>query len=95
MQPSKREPDPAAIDSEQQRTIRRCRVGQSSVARWLTSRRRVAIIGGMDQADLEKLEAAVSALNDGDLEPFIGLIHDDMVWTGQPQGRLWWRHTPS
>lgn len=50
---------------------------------------------GMDQADVERLEAAVAALNDGDLDPFVGLIDDDMVWTGQPQGWLWWRHTPS
>lgn len=49
----------------------------------------------MDQADVERLEVAVAALNDGDLEPFVGLIDDDMVWTGQPQGWLWWRHTPS
>lgn len=49
----------------------------------------------MDQADVEQLEAAVTALNDGDLEPFVGLIHDDMVWNGHSQGWLWWRHTPS
>lgn len=49
----------------------------------------------MDQTDLDRLEVAVAALNEGELDPFVGLIDDDMVWTGQPQGWLWWRHTPS
>lgn len=49
----------------------------------------------MDQAEIERLETAVAALNDGDLDPFVGLIDDDMVWTGQSQGWLWWRNTPS
>ncbi len=48
----------------------------------------------MDQADVKRLEAAVVALNEGELEPFVGLIADDMVWEGQSQGWLWWRHTP-
>lgn len=48
----------------------------------------------MDQADVKRLEAAVVALNNGELEPFVALIADDMVWEGQSQGWLWWRHTP-
>ncbi len=50
--------------------------------------------GWMDPADVKRLEAAVVALNDGELEPFVGLIADDMVWEGRSQGWLWWRHTP-
>lgn len=50
---------------------------------------------GMDQVDVERLETAVDALNGGELEPFVELIADDMVWTGSPHGWLWWRHTPS
>lgn len=49
----------------------------------------------MDQADVDQLESAVEALNCGELEPFVALMADEMVWTGRPQGWLWWRHTPS
>ena len=48
----------------------------------------------MDQADVERLETAVEALNSGELDPFVSLIDDDMVWTGQTRGWLWWRRTP-
>lgn len=54
-----------------------------------------ATITSMEAIDLELLDGAVQALNNGDLEPFVGLMDDDMVWTGQPHGWLWWRHTPS
>lgn len=49
----------------------------------------------MQPADLELLAGAVEALNDGDLEPFVDLMAQDMVWAGLPQGWLWWRHTPT
>ncbi len=49
----------------------------------------------MDATDIEQLDRAVQALNTGDLEPLVGLMADDMVWNGQSQGWLWWRHTPS
>ena len=49
----------------------------------------------MDQADIDHLRGAVAALNEGDLEPFVALIAPQMIWTGKPQGWLWWRRTPS
>ncbi len=49
----------------------------------------------MDQADIDRLETAIASLNDGELAPFVGLIAEDMVWTGRPQGWFWWRTTPS
>lgn len=48
----------------------------------------------MDRNDVEALEAAVVALNDRELEPFVGLMADDMVWTGMPSRWLWWRPVP-
>ena len=59
----------------------------------------MAAVVGDDQvvnpSDVEVLEAAVQALNNRELEPFVGLMADDMVWTAQPPRWLWWRHTPS
>jgi hypothetical protein len=49
----------------------------------------------MIQSDIEVLDAAVLALNDRELEPFVGLMSDDMVWTGQAQRWFWWRQVPS
>lgn len=38
----------------------------------------------MDRAEVDKLETAVEALNEGELEPFIALLDDD---TGYGLGR--------
>lgn len=49
----------------------------------------------MEQADLDALDDAVSALNERDLEPLVSLMAPDMVWTGQSPRWLWWRQAPS
>ena len=49
----------------------------------------------MDRSSVEALEEAVTALNDRELEPFVGLMADDMVWRGQANRWLWWRDAPS
>ena len=49
----------------------------------------------VEQNDMKPLGSAVRALNAGDLEPFVGLITDEMIWKGQARGWLWWRHSPS
>ncbi len=51
-------------------------------------------VESMDQADIERLETAVEALNERELDPFVALMTDDMVWTAQPHRWLWWRQTP-
>jgi len=50
---------------------------------------------GMDRISIDALEPAVKALNDRDLEPFVGLMADDMVWRGQSHRWFWWRDAPS
>jgi hypothetical protein len=42
-----------------------------------------------------RLRAAAEALYKGDPEPFVSLLAPDVEWRGVPQGRLWWKHTPS
>lgn len=44
---------------------------------------------------IDRLQAAVEALNAGDPEPFAALFADDAEWRGVSNGFLWWRHTPS
>jgi hypothetical protein len=44
---------------------------------------------------IDRLRAAAAALNEGDVEPFVALLDDDLDWRGITRGRLWWRHTPS
>lgn len=48
----------------------------------------------VDRLVIEALEPAVEALNNRELEPFVGLMVDDMVWRGQPHRWLWWRDAP-
>lgn len=48
----------------------------------------------MEQREIAALEGAVNDLNGGDIETFIGLMADDMVWSGHPHGWLWWRQRP-
>ncbi len=50
---------------------------------------------GMDRFNIEALEPAVKALNDCDVEPFVGLMAKDMVWRGHQSRWLWWREAPS
>jgi hypothetical protein len=42
-----------------------------------------------------ELEAALDALNRGDVEPTVALLDPTLVWTGVRRGHLWWAHTPS
>jgi hypothetical protein len=44
---------------------------------------------------IHRLRAAAEAFNKGDPEPFVSLLAPDVEWRGVPQGRLWWKHTPS
>lgn len=44
--------------------------------------------------DRQPLAAAVDALNEGDLDPFVALMDDGMVWSGQTRGLPWRRYTP-
>jgi hypothetical protein len=42
-----------------------------------------------------ELEAAVDALNRGDVEPLVALLDDHLEWRGIRRGHLRWAHTPS
>ena len=44
---------------------------------------------------IDRLEAAVAALNQGDPELFAALFADDAEWRGVSRGHLWWKHAPS
>jgi ketosteroid isomerase-like protein len=44
---------------------------------------------------IDRLQAAVDALNRGDAAPFASLFADDAEWRGVSQGFLWWKHAPS
>ena len=57
------------------------------------SRNRVQAI--YDQLVIDELRAAVDALNDGDVEPFIALMDENSEWRGITRGHLWWKHAPS
>jgi ketosteroid isomerase-like protein len=48
-----------------------------------------------DALVIDELRAAVAALNDGDVEPFIALIDENSEWRGITRGHLWWKHAPS
>ena len=41
------------------------------------------------------LQAALDALNHGDVEPTVALMNEDLEWRGIKRGHLWWAHTPS
>lgn len=49
----------------------------------------------MNAPDLEKLQAAYEAANEGDVDALAGLFNPDTVWRGVERGFLWWRHAPS
>ncbi len=44
---------------------------------------------------LPGLDAALEAINCGDVGPTVALLDDAVVWRARPQGHLWWKHTPS
>ena len=44
---------------------------------------------------IDRLRAAAAAFNEGDIEPFVLLLDEDLDWRGITRGHLWWRHTPS
>jgi ketosteroid isomerase-like protein len=44
---------------------------------------------------LPGLDAALEALNRGDVEPAVALLDRSVQWRGRPQGHLWWKHMPS
>lgn len=49
----------------------------------------------MEPADLDSLQSAVAGLNDDEIDRLMGLMSDDIQWTGVPYGWLWRRRTPS
>lgn len=55
----------------------------------------IAVDAAYDQVVIEELRAAVDALNDGDIEPFVALIDENSEWRGITCGHLWWKHAPS
>ena len=48
-----------------------------------------------DESVIDELQAAVDALNNGDVEPFIALLDENSEWRGITRGHLWWKHAPS
>jgi ketosteroid isomerase-like protein len=44
---------------------------------------------------IDRLGAAVEALNQGDPGPLAALFADDAEWRGVSHGFLWWKHAPS
>jgi hypothetical protein len=44
---------------------------------------------------LQQLQAALDALNHGDVEPLVALFDPSLEWRGETSGRLWWSHTPA
>ncbi len=48
----------------------------------------------MTPGDIAALAGAVDELNNGGIESFVGLMADDMMWSGYPHGWLWWRQRP-
>jgi len=44
---------------------------------------------------IDRLRAAVDALNQGDPAPFASLFGVDAEWRGVSHGYLWWKHAPS
>ena len=44
---------------------------------------------------IDRLKAAVEALNHGDPEPFASLFAPDAEWRGVSRGLLWWKDAPS
>ena len=50
--------------------------------------------GAMSELPPE-LQAALDALNRGDVDPTIALMDEDLEWRGVKRGHLWWGHTPT
>lgn len=48
----------------------------------------------MTPGDISQLQSAVDDLNNGDIETFLGLMSDDMMWNGYPHGVLLWHQRP-
>ena len=44
---------------------------------------------------IDRLRAAVEALNEGDPDLFASLFAADAEWRGVSRGHLWWRNAPS
>jgi ketosteroid isomerase-like protein len=44
---------------------------------------------------IDRLRAAVEALNQGDPVPFASLFAEDAEWRGVSSGFLWWKDAPS
>lgn len=44
---------------------------------------------------LPGLDAALDAMNRGDVEPTVALLDEAVVWRARPQGHLWWKHMAS
>jgi ketosteroid isomerase-like protein len=40
------------------------------------------------------LQAALDALNRGDVAPLVALLDPELEWRGIKRGMLWWAHTP-
>jgi len=53
------------------------------------------MIVAMSSEIVDRLQAAAHAFNEGDVEPFVALLDDDVDWRGVSHGHLWWRRTPS
>lgn len=51
--------------------------------------------GHTQGAMIDRLQAAVEALNQGDPEPLASLFAADAEWRGVSRGFLWWRDAPS
>jgi ketosteroid isomerase-like protein len=50
----------------------------------------------MNDSDLlPGIDAALEAMNRGDVEPAVALLDPDVDWRGRTRGHLWWRHEPS
>jgi ketosteroid isomerase-like protein len=43
---------------------------------------------------LPGLDAALEAINQGDVEPTVALLDEAVEWRARPQGHLWWKHMP-
>jgi hypothetical protein len=49
----------------------------------------------LNRTDAERVQQALDAAIDGDVEPFVALLAPDLEWRGVERGHLWWRRAPS
>jgi len=42
----------------------------------------------VEHSDIDALEIAVAGLNEGNLDPLVAMMADDMLWQGAPGGWL-------